>query len=170
MENEDNQNSNVLEAALSYAARGWSVIPISSSGDKKRPLVTWAVARSEAASESEIREWWSRFPDAGVAIVLGKVSGLMVADIDRSVDMAALGCELKTGLVAMTGRGGRHFYFQYEDGANSKDFDNGNSIRAHGSYVVAPPSAHISGGYTWLSDGSPSEITLTELTIACKRD
>ena len=67
--------SSILAAALAYAARGWSVIPCKG---KKPLLSSWTEYQSRCATEDEIRAWWTRWPDANVALITGAVSGLVV--------------------------------------------------------------------------------------------
>ena len=66
-----------LEAARSYRALGWSVIPV--AGDK-RPTIEWGPYLLTHATDDRIRRWWG--PAPGVAIVCGRVSRLVVLDID----------------------------------------------------------------------------------------
>ena len=68
----------MLAAALAYAARDWSVIPIERGGT--RPLVPRLEFRQRVATADEIDGWLRRWPDANVGIVTGPVSGLVVFD------------------------------------------------------------------------------------------
>src|SRR5256885_12022612 len=70
----------LLKAALAYRKRGWSVIPLESRG--KRPLVKWEDYQSERAMSGAIRQWWHQEPDANVGIVTGRISDLVVLDVD----------------------------------------------------------------------------------------
>jgi Bifunctional DNA primase/polymerase, N-terminal len=68
------------EAIDDYKARDWSIIPIR-PGDK-RPLVRWEEYQHRCPSQEEARSWLRAWPEAGVAIVTGAISGLVVLDID----------------------------------------------------------------------------------------
>ncbi|MCX8114682.1 MAG: bifunctional DNA primase/polymerase, partial [Burkholderiaceae bacterium] len=103
-------------AALAYAARGWSPIPIEPRG--KRPLVPWLEFQQRIADAEEIAAWFARWPDANVGIVTGRVSGIVVVDVDAQHggldSLRALEREhgaLPTTVEAITGGGGRHLYF-----------------------------------------------------------
>ena len=72
-------DSAMLRAALSYLARGWSVIP---AGMDKRPRGAWAEYEERQPTEEEVRAWWARRPEPNVAIVTGAVSGIVVLDLD----------------------------------------------------------------------------------------
>jgi hypothetical protein len=157
-------------AARGYLARGWSVVPIEAHG--KRPLVRWEELQRRAPSEAEIAAWFARWPDAGVGIVTGRVSGLLVVDVDPrhggAETLAALERDhgpLPTSVEAETGGGGRHLYFAHPGGAvrNRVGLAPGIDLRGDGGMVVAPPSIHPSGrGYRWRPGRAPDEIALAE--------
>lgn len=72
--------SELLSAALSYVKQGFSVIPIQAR--EKRPLIPWEQYQDRTATDEEIKTWWAKWPDANVEIVTGKISGLVVIDLD----------------------------------------------------------------------------------------
>ncbi|MEK7848503.1 MAG: bifunctional DNA primase/polymerase [Chloroflexota bacterium] len=144
-----------LEAALDYLRRGWSVLPV---GGDKRPLLRWAEFQQRRPSETEVRGWFAHWPDAGVGIVTGKVSGLAVLDVDPRNggnntldDLVAQGHRLPDTPLAWTGGGGSHHYFAAQgDTPTIPALAPGIDLKAEGSYVVAPPSIHPSGRrYEW---------------------
>jgi hypothetical protein len=120
--------------------------------------VAWAEYQERLPTKKEIKRWWSRWPDAGIAIITGRVSGIVVIDFDikRGADPDELLEEYPTQLLVRTGGGGLHAYYRYPEG----DVEVGNSVgedgidvRADGGLVVAPPSVHESGSiYQWLTD------------------
>jgi len=158
-------------AALAYAARGWSVIPIEARG--KRPLVPWLEFQQRAAGADEIDAWFDRWPAANVGLVTGRVSGLVVVDIDpRHGGAASLERmrdehgQLPRTVEAATGGGGRHLYFAYPGlpVANRVGILPGIDLRADGGCVVAPPSLHPSGRrYRWAPGRGPHEVALAAL-------
>lgn len=161
----------LLEAALAYAARGWSVIPMQPQG--KRPLVVWRPFQQHAASLEQIGHWFRRWPDANVGVVTGAVSGLVVVDVDLAhggpQSVAAL--EAVHGLLpptveAITGGGGRHLYYAHPGRpvGNRVGLRPGIDVRADGGCVVAPPSLHPSGRhYAWRAGHAPGERPLAPL-------
>lgn len=142
---------NMLEHALGYIALYWSIIPVDSK--TKKPLVkSWKEYQLRLPTEDEIKSWYTQFPDAGVAIVTGKKSNLVVFDIDpRHGGTDELFKQYNTVSVK-TGGGGKHFYFKYKEGINNKaNLLPGIDVRGEGGYVIAPPSMHSSGlRYEWL--------------------
>lgn len=158
-------------AAADYLARGWAVVPIAAGG--KRPLVRWQVFQDRLPTTDEIGDWFRRWPDAGVGIVTGAVSNLVVLDIDPRHEgddsLAALEREhgrLPNTVEAITGGGGRHIYFTYPGGAlrNRTALAPGMDIRADGGLVIAPPSLHASGRrYEWEVSHHPDETALARM-------
>ena len=75
-----------IAAALEYLSKGWPVIPIRISEndglDKKPYLQTWREYQTKLPTVDEITTWWTRWPDAGIAVVTGKQSGMIVVDVD----------------------------------------------------------------------------------------
>ena len=155
-----------LTAALAYLARRWSVVPIR-PGDK-RPLVAWAGFQRRPATEEQVRAWWQEWPDAGVGIVTGAISGLVVLDVDGDVGEATLRDlqeehdALPPTAEAITGGGGRHLLFAHPGGKkipNKARFAAGLDTRADGGYIVAPPSVHPNGKpYAWEVSAHPEDI------------
>ena len=46
-----------------------------------------------AAAEADVEAWWRRWPDANVGVVTGRVSGIVVLDVDpRSGGGHGAGC------------------------------------------------------------------------------
>ena len=113
----------------------------------------------------QIRRWWGLWPAAGVAIVTGAESGLVVLDVDprHGGDTALQGIESSQGatatLQARTGGGGRHLLFAHPGGRvpnSAGRLGSGLDVRGDGGYVVAAPSRHVSGGaYEWIDPGVP---------------
>src|SRR5262249_49968906 len=102
----------LLPAALGYAGRGWPVLPLKPS--RKDPLTPHGV-RDATTDPAQIRQWWTKWPDANVGIATGKHSGLVVLDVDpRSGGDRTLAefedCEgeMPMQCVVWTGGGGYH--------------------------------------------------------------
>jgi hypothetical protein len=179
---------NTLDAALGYAARGWHVLPIwwvqagrcacraselgGCTSPGKHPLVVkdWG-GLAASADAAQIRGWWSRWPRANVAIATGRVSGLVVLDVDvgpgkdGAKSLADAMADDAVGLMPLarkhsTGGGGAHVFFAYppahEQGCKVGILP-GLDVRGYGGYVVAPPSMHVSGArYLVHATGSPA--------------
>ena len=158
-------------AVYDYIGRGWSIIPIRPSD--KRPLVRWEEFQHRHPSESEARTWFCGWPEAGIGIVTGAISGLVVVDIDvrHGGDGALEHLEqehgrLPTTVECRTGGGGRHLYFAHPGGLvrNKVGLAPGVDLRGDGGYVVAPPSLHASGlRYAWVAGRAPANTEIVPL-------
>jgi hypothetical protein len=163
--------SSVGDAALAYCRRGWSVVPMHSpaaggcscgrrgcAAVAKHPRVAWEDRMQAAATEEELEQWWRRWPAANVGIVTGRVSGIVVVDVDprNGGDVALRGLEERWGELpptpeVKTGGGGRHLWFSSGEELPSIVLAPGLELKAERSVVTAPPSAHASGHrYAWI--------------------
>jgi hypothetical protein len=144
-----------ISAQQVYERLGWSIIPVDSTD--KHPLVQWRNYTSKRADSFETAEWGRRFPNAGIAVICGKVSGLLVLDADGPLGtQEAIERGLPDSPMAETPSGGRHVYFRSVDGVSfrngaklgeSKKID----VRSDAGYVIAPPSKRLDGRrYRWL--------------------
>lgn len=157
-----------LNQALAYSYHGFSVIPVEPKG--KRPLLLWQEFQHRPPTAEEVQTWFLRTPEANVAIVTGRVSGLVVLDVDlkhgggESLSiLEQIHGALPATVEARTGSGGRHLYFAHPGGVvrNRVGLRPGVDLRGDGGYVVAPPSLHPSGGrYVWMPERSPEELPL----------
>lgn len=166
-------NNAILNAALEYASRGWSVIPISKT---KQPLIKWKDAtREELTDPTNIKRWWTKYPSANVAIVTGERSGgLVVIDLDIDDEKGIDGqdaldqwCDqnnmfcLESDATVETGRGGKHLYFQSDNKYhNQVGCLEGVDIRGEGGCVVAPPSIHGTTSRPYVWDADQDHITV----------
>jgi Bifunctional DNA primase/polymerase, N-terminal/AAA domain/Primase C terminal 1 (PriCT-1) len=143
-----------LTAALSYQQRNLSVIPIQPA--EKKPLIHWEQYQSGRATESEIKAWWAKWPDANIGIVTGAISELVVIDLDSAEAKEKLkellhGYDLTAVPRSRTGKGWQLF-FQHPKVTipNRAGIIPGLDVRGDGGYVVAPPSIHPNGKeYRW---------------------
>jgi len=174
-----------------YLHHGWYVVPIhgvmvarggelkctcgkpdcSSAG--KHPTTPNGL-KNATVNREWIDAWWKKWPWANVGIVTGALSGLVVVDIDprHGGDDTLDNLFVKHGsfgetVEAMTGGGGRHFYFKHP-GFELKNsvgkLGAGIDVRGDGGYVLAPPSEHISGGkYEWEASSEPSMVGLADM-------
>lgn len=174
-------NTNELhEAAVSYARRGWRVIPLHTFAEglctcdepncgspAKHPLTGNGVLAA-TTDETIIEGWWAEADIANVGIATG--NGLLVLDIDQKgdgvVSLARLEAQhgkLPHTPTVATGGGGRHYFFKLPDGVkigNRAGIASGIDVRGDAGYVVAVPSLHASGQrYQW---SVPPDVPLAD--------
>jgi replicative DNA helicase len=143
-----------LAAALTYADRGWHVLPIP-RGRKYPRFEEW---QNLATIDTDlIGVWFERWPDDGVGIACGAVSGIFVIDVDVNDgkvgdktlrDLEAIHGELPETYTVRTPTGGWHYYFRYD---SARPISNGKlglhvDTRGDGGQVVAPPTLHPDTG------------------------
>jgi len=164
-----------LNAALDYARRGWPVFPfysapggVCSCGDPdcdrpgKHPRTRHGLDDA-TTDEAQIRGWWTRWPDAGIATVPGRC-GYVVFDLDgpEAVPEAQrLGLLAEPTLEVVTGRkGGRHLWYlrpDFEVGSKQGNLTH-IDIRGDKGCVLLPPSIHPNGKqYRWRGADSEAE-------------
>lgn len=67
-------------AALSYLRAGHPVIPLRPKD--KRPLIPWERYQSQAPTENEVLNWWQKWPDANIGLLMGERVGKFAVDGD----------------------------------------------------------------------------------------
>lgn len=147
----------VREWAIKYAEMGLSVLPLHG---KKPFFERWYdVASNELIT---VDKWWKQDRNANVGILTGHKNRLFVVDIDpRNGGEASLD-ELLTKYgpmpktwEAVTGSGGKHFYFRYP-AFRLNTIPNmwpGIDIKSDGGQVVAAPSVHPETHQPYFWDG-----------------
>ena len=162
--------TDLLNAALDYAKRGLRVFPVHgivdgacTCGDPecaspgKHPVVHrgFLVASSD---ERQVREWWTKHPNANIGARTGRDGGFFVIDEDAPGACGGLfpdGAESVCEAITRTGRdgGGHHYGFRVNGEAIKSGplagFP-GVDVKGDGGFVILPPSRHASGRcYVW---------------------
>ncbi|MBX7070128.1 MAG: bifunctional DNA primase/polymerase [Microthrixaceae bacterium] len=170
-----------LDAAVRYALAGRPVFPCHTPtpagcscgrpdcGSPGKHPRTRNGLHDATTDVGRIESWWSRWRDANVGVATGRVSGLVVIDIDPRhgglASMRALLDEhgpLPDGPRVRTGSGGWHLLFS-SPAAPVKNSVNrvgpGIDVRSDGGYVIAPPSLHPVGPrYEWTKHGETPRL------------
>ncbi len=123
--------------AMEYLSQGKSIFPVGL--DKKPHVKTWKEFQKRHPTDLEVEAWWQEWPNAGIAIITGKISGLSVVDVDtyKGGDPSPFP-ETKT-IESTTG--GLHFWYEYSPEAWTHDNKATHvDVRSEGGYVIAPPS------------------------------
>lgn len=161
-----------------YSSLGWRLIPIARA--TKRPLVDKWPERATFDAET-IADWWERWPEANVAIVLGQASGLIDIEIDDDEDQADFdrlfeGVDQNEMITpSFRSARGTHRLFRWTAEIPQAAMSGAGkwgaklAIRAGSRcYSVFPPSVHESGRkYEWLIPPGVADVApLPELVLA----
>lgn len=153
-----------LEAALAYQRAGWSVVP--ATIEDKRALVAWRQWQRVTAGPEQLASWARRWPRANWALITGRLSGVVVVDIDprHRGDHGLAELEQRHGDLPWTcvveTPSGWHVYLRHPGGpiANSASkIGLGVDIRGDGGLALLPPSRRPDGTYRWAL-GGPSTV------------
>jgi bifunctional DNA primase/polymerase-like protein/AAA domain-containing protein len=161
-------NGSTLPYAIAYARRGFGVFPVHDleadrqcscgklecqSGGKHPRQKDWQ--KLATTDETQIGQWWRDWPHANIGVKCGADSNLTVLDVDGEVGRETLRTlelergELPETPVAITGSGGAHYYFTFEEGLhNAVRFAPGLDIRTEGGLVVGVGS-RTKQPYAW---------------------
>jgi len=147
----------LVQAAVAYGARGWSVIPLQKTQSR---LLDWRPYQTQRASEQQIR-WWFIHPwdHAGVGIVCGPVShGLAVVEI-VDPQLAERLMQERVGHLTRAVRTPNQGLHLYVCGTTTPTqtgplIPNVVNLKGTGAYVIAPPST----GYTVITEEPILEV------------
>lgn len=145
---------NLHDAALEYAALGYSVIPLQG----KRPAIrSWRQYQTRQAVSDELRTWFEVEQHPALGILTGRSSGMIVLDIDDPQLQASFATALPhlidTRTIKTPRSGGVHYQYAISLPVPSRRW-RGADLQADGVYVVAPPSP----GYRVIDDREPLEL------------
>ncbi len=156
----------MIEKALYYLSKGFSVIPINEKS-KTPAISSWKEFQNRKPTEKELHLWFSNGNKRNIGIVTGRISGLAVVDLDsdKAVEFAKDNKFPQTPF-SKTGKGYQAYYRFKEGTRNFQKRDDLPDIdlRAEGGYVVAPPSIHPNGKqYQWAGGKGLDDLPLSEL-------
>jgi hypothetical protein len=159
-----------LAVARDYLGRGFAVVP--QLPGAKHPCVRWKDFQGRLPTPAELEDWFgARWPNAGMAAVLGPVGGLFAIDVDgpgaHEALLGHLGAEPAAPKV-LSGSGQPcryHLFFRHPEGlptrARITPWHPQLEFRGHGGILVLPPSLHKSGNaYRWAPGRSLDEVPL----------
>lgn len=153
-----------FKAALDYLAYGLCPIPCTltnmpSGKVNKKPLVNWSEYQDRLPDDTEIIEWWTRWPYAQVGLVTGTISRLFAIDLDigYSVEQVQRLSLPKNTPISRTPSGGWHIFMQYPTNTTIRTcadlLGHGSHIdvRGSGGFIVVSPSTYPDGRpYSWV--------------------
>lgn len=149
----------ISELVAEYVDSGWSILPV--RPEEKRPFMTnWLQYTKTRATHEMVDNWFNTLSGAGVGAVTGKISGMIVLDIEHNCPFKIedLLKKYPTQMVARSGSGGYHLFYQYPTNvskvSNRVRIFEGADLRADGGFIVLPPTIHPNGNrYEWVKRG-----------------
>ena len=161
----------IYDIAVSYANRGWSILPV--KPEEKRPImINWLQYTKTRADAKMVENWFSKLSGVGIGVVTGRVSGLVVLDIENycPTPIDELLRKYPTQLVSRSGSGGYHLFFSYPVNvpriSNRVRIFEGADLRADGGFIVLPPTKHPNGNeYAWIEQGPPGAFPMGLLDL-----
>jgi len=127
-------------------------------------MIEWEQYSQTPPTEDEIRKWWTKWPTANIGLITGRVSGVVVVDIDtkKGADPNSVYDKRPTNLIARTGSNGFHLFYDYPGGVSrvpnrvNAGGIKGVDVRGDGGIIILPPSIHETGRrYAFVREGDP---------------
>ncbi len=164
-------NNDIVDRALEYVNLGWSILPV--RPDDKRPYMTnWLQYQKIRADRNLVTSWFSSLSNAGVGLVTGRISGVVVLDVEHDcpIPIEDILRKYPTGMISKSGGGGRHLFYNYPRGvgriSNRVRIFDGADLRADGGFIVLPPTRHPNGRqYEWVKKGPLGAFPLALLDL-----
>lgn len=159
----------LFNRAYQMVMTGWSVIPLRGMGDVTKPkapaLSTWKIYQTRKPALPELQEWFMDEGYGAIGVVLGRVSGIVVIDIDKPEIETAFRNALPHLVNTYTVRSGNrklpHYYYALPTRLDAPArTGQGIEFRSDGQYVVAPHT--VIGEATWRVENPFAPLTLTE--------
>ena len=154
-----------------YLDSGWSILPV--KPDEKRPYMTnWLQYTKTRPGKVLVNSWFNSLTGAGIGLVTGKISGVVVLDVESwcPTPVEELLKKYPTQMIARSGGGGVHLFYSYPQNvgkiSNRVGIFEGADLRADGGFLVLPPTMHQSGNrYEWVKRGIPGAFPMAFLDL-----
>lgn len=154
----------LVDAALSYAAAGWFVLPVDPSTKHAGSLVGTGWNYQSSCDEATIRGWWLQWPTAALALHVGK-SGAVALDVDKPDNMPPLlaranaECNPPAQSTRLNDPRRAHYLYAATPGSvGNSTGDLGRDwgdVRGFGGIIVVEPTPHSKvaegGCYRWVN-------------------
>lgn len=168
-----------LEYAMKLAKMGFKVFPLREND--KRPLLKGKAQIQGTTDLNQVRDTWTRYPNANIGIATG--DGLTVIDVDtiasHGVDgeSSMLDYQIRNGFInatleVTTPTGGKHYYYLTDNEyGNKASILPGVDVRGLGGYVVGPGSTINGTLYEaeHLMEPQRANSEVIQLLGACKK-
>jgi predicted P-loop ATPase len=146
-------NSDLTNAAIGYAQRGWKIFPVAHNHKHPHPKLSRGGYKCATDDLSTIKAWWTADPKANIGLSLAD-SGLVCLDADTyksdcSFDELVEQYVMPTTLRQRSASGGLHLIFKCHP-EDKFPGQLGSSIDIkHNGYILLYPSAFEGNRYAW---------------------
>jgi hypothetical protein len=158
-------HSTMLHAAASLSLSGVPIFPV--KADKSPHITSWQ--QKATTDQAMVKQWWTKWPKANMAMPTGAPSGLVAVDVD--VKNGVNGYESLSIIQAMFGEqstrrietpsGGIHLiYTSNQKVMNKIGILDGIDVRGDGGYIVSQGSVIGGSAYKVIHDVPPEEMTM----------
>jgi hypothetical protein len=127
---------------------GFSIIPL--AANSKQPAIAWKPYQQRQATGDELNAWLATSTYTNLGIITGRISRLVVLDLDDRDRLTELlhECPTLTETVTVQTRRGYHLYYRIPpDLLVPTQIADGIDLKGEGAYVVAPGS--VIDGHTY---------------------
>jgi len=147
----------IFNYAVGYLGLRWSILPCNEN--EKHPSIRWAEYKTKLPTYQNWVNWKTNAQ--GIALVTGKISGVVVVDIDSTDNKL----KLNSPIICRTQSGGYHFYYKWTEETKNKVRINNAPIdfRGDGGIVILPPTTYKNKQYEWIDP--PTKHSLSKLTV-----
>ena len=145
--------SDLMNAAIQYAQRGWKVFPVATNDKFPHPKLTKSGFKCATDDVDQVVIWWTADPHANIGLNLAG-SGLVCIDADTykpdcSFNDLAQQYDVPITLCQRSASGGKHFIFKCQPGEKFPG-KIGTSIDVkHNGYILLSPSVFEEKEYVW---------------------
>jgi hypothetical protein len=127
-----------------------------------KPVAEWKVFCERFPTVEETTKWFKRIPAPNIAVVTGRLSNLVIVDLDspqaieRGMELGGWPSDDFTGVPntpAVVTRRGMHLWFRYQEWDCKYNALPSMEVLSDGRSCTAPPSLHTLGHvYDWITD------------------
>lgn len=168
-----NNLSNLSEKSAEWATNGWSFIPLNGdllNGHEKAPaLPNWKQFQQRRPTPTERQQWFDTHQFSAAGIILGKISGIVVIDIDDPQTARTFAHAMpdltRTFTVQSGNRGLPHYYYAIDGQTTVPNLRTRQiELRSDGAYVVAPDVVIQGKRWRVINPATPHKLTQGDLS------
>lgn len=170
--------SDLMNAAIEYAQRGWKVFPVKENAKVPHPKLAKGGYKCATNDVEQIKVWWTIDPHANIGLSLAG-SGLVCLDADTykpdcSFDDLEQQYEVPITLRQRSASGGQHLIFECQPGDKFPGQIGKYIDIKHNGYILLSPSVFKGNTYSWENDKeiapAPKWLKVRSQSIASEDD